>query len=61
MNHFVTCYYEINGEVEFKAVLKQNVPQFVEEHKESSCIIVCDPRNRETTYYEYGQINNLAG
>ncbi|MFS0783440.1 hypothetical protein [Bacillus sp. 1P06AnD] len=56
MNHYVTCYFEEGNETKYVAISKCLVPQFIEEHHSYASIQVCDPRNREITTYEYGEI-----
>jgi hypothetical protein len=61
MNHFVTCYLQQANEViSFKAISKCDVPQFIEEHQHVSTIVVCDPRMRSNTTYQYGKIKKMA-
>lgn len=58
MLHYVTRYYELNDEVKSKPISKDDVTQFVEEHKKLPYILVVDPKNRTSIEYEYGKITS---
>lgn len=60
MIHYVTCYYQNDEEIICKAISKLDVPSFVKSHQNSPCIVVCDPRERINTIYEYGEIKKVA-
>lgn len=60
MIHYVTCYFQEGNDIKFKAISKLDVPSFVIEHQNSPYIVVCDPRERINTIYEYGEIKNIA-
>lgn len=55
--HFVTVYYQhTDNEIQFKAIEKKDVPNFVKKHNTLSHILVVDPRNRIDESYKYGEI-----
>lgn len=61
MEHIVTCYWQdATGKMKYQSVSKSNVPQFIELHKNVPHLIVCDPRYRTNTTYQYGKIQNAA-
>lgn len=62
MDQLVTCYLYNNGDlVDFKAVSKSTLAEFIERNKQIPKIIVCDPRNRENSTYNYGEFKVKAG
>ena len=57
--HYVTLYLQEDGDISTKVLIEKEVSQFIEEHKQLPTILVCDPRNRTQTNYEYGIIKNF--
>lgn len=56
--HYVTVYYEEGSNTHSKALTKEDVQTFISRHKALPTILVCDPKNRTTTNYNYGKIKN---
>ncbi|MEK5217763.1 hypothetical protein [Psychrobacillus sp. FSL H8-0487] len=57
--HYVTLYLQEDSYISTKVLTTKEVPQFIEKHKSFHTILVCDPKNRTQTSYEYGIIKNF--
>lgn len=57
--HYVTLYLQEDTNISTKVITEKEVSQFIENHKTFPTILVCDPKNRTLTNYEYGIIKNF--